>query len=60
MFDLHRLRNDTTNAARPRESSQSHDEMNEQDDKITHLGIVSIPQKLGGIPPARAIFGPSN
>jgi len=45
MFDQHRLRNDRTNAARPHESSQSHDEMNEQEDRITHLGIVSKPQK---------------
>ena len=46
MFDQHRLRNDRTNAARPRESSWSNDEMKEKDDKITHLRIVSKPQKV--------------
>ena len=39
MFDQHRLRNDRTNAG-PHESSPSNDEMNEKDDKITHLSIV--------------------
>ncbi len=47
MFDEHRLRNYGTNAARPRESSKSNDEMNEKDDKITHLGIVSNLKLLG-------------
>src|SRR5450432_2279293 len=41
MFDEHRLRNYGANAARPRESSKSNDEMNEKDDKITHLGRVT-------------------
>ena len=45
MFDQHRLRNDRTNAG-PHESSPSNDEMNEKDDKITHLSIVSKPQKV--------------
>jgi hypothetical protein len=43
MFDQHRLRDDRTNAARPRESSESNDEMNEKDDKITHLLILTKP-----------------
>ena len=46
MFDQNRFRNYRTNAARPSESSKSNDEMNEKDDKITHLGIVSKPQNV--------------
>src|SRR5712664_613271 len=45
MLDEHRLRNYGTNAARPGESSKRDDDMNEKDDKITHLGIVSNPRK---------------
>lgn len=47
MFDEHRLCNYGTNAARPSEPSKSNDEMNEKDDKITHLGIVSNLKLLG-------------
>jgi hypothetical protein len=47
MFDEHRLRNYGTNAAWSAQSSKSNDEMNEKDDKITHLGIVSKPQNVG-------------
>ena len=45
VFDQDRLRNYRTNATRPRESSKSNDEMNEKDDKITPLPIVSKPHK---------------
>ena len=38
MFGENRLRYNRTNAAWLRESSKSNDEMNEKDDKITHLG----------------------
>jgi hypothetical protein len=54
MFDDHRLRNYGTNAARSSQSSKSNDEMNEKDDKITHLGIVSKPQNVG--PPAYLVI----
>ena len=46
MFNEHRLRNYRTNAARPRESNKSNDEMNEKGDKTTHLGIVSKPHNV--------------
>jgi hypothetical protein len=45
MLDEHRLSDYGTNATRPRESSKSNHDLNEKDDKITHLGIVSKPSK---------------
>jgi hypothetical protein len=47
MFDENRTPNYRTKAARPRKSGKSNDEMNEKNDKITHLGIVSKPQNVG-------------
>ena len=43
MFDQHRLRDDGTNAARPQEASERSDDMNEKDDEITHLLILTKP-----------------
>ena len=46
MFDEHGLRNYGTNPTRSGQSSKSNDEMNEKDDKIAHLGIVSKPHNV--------------
>ena len=47
MFHQYRLSNYRTNAARPRDSNKSNDEMNEKNDRIAHLGILSKPQDVG-------------
>jgi hypothetical protein len=47
MFDEHRLRNNGTDTARSGQSRKSNDEVNEKDDKIAHLGILSKPQDVG-------------
>jgi hypothetical protein len=51
MFDQNRFRNYRTNAARPRDSNKSNDEMNEKDHQITHPGIVSKPQNVRNVRP---------
>ena len=43
MLDENRLRDDRTHAARTKEASERHDEMNEKDDQIAHLLILRKP-----------------
>ena len=43
MFDQHRLRDDRTDAARTKEAGERHDEMNEKDNQIAHLLILTKP-----------------
>jgi hypothetical protein len=43
MFDQHRLRDDRTDAAGAKEPSERLNEMNEKDNQITHLPILTKP-----------------
>ena len=46
MFDEHRFGNDRTEAARSCQSDQGDDQMNENDDDVSHRGILPKPPKL--------------
>ena len=43
MLDKNRLRDDRTHAAGTKEPSERHDEMNEKDNQIAHLLILTKP-----------------